>query len=161
MNRRLLTALALSACLGLAACGDDEPERADTTAQTAETDAAPATAEPVETYAPAETAAEEEQISRADAQSEAARQAGVAANDVPESDLFFAGKDDVECTAPGATQPDNANERAAEWTCTIDAETNGVACEGTVTVFSSPGTNPGKTFEDIDVRDADISCAPA
>jgi len=44
---------------------------------------------------------------------------------------------------------------------TIDAETNGVACEGTLTVFSSAVANPGNTFEDIDVRDAEIDCAPA
>lgn len=160
MTSRPLTAAAIALCLGIAACGDDENEMADTAPATTET-AVPTTPAAVETGTSAEAGAGEETINRAAAQSEAARQASLAAEDVPDSDLFFASKDDVECSAPGATQPDNANEQASEWSCTLDAETNGVRCEGTVVVFASRGANPGKTFEGIDVRDAGISCSPA
>lgn len=159
MNR-LLTALALALCLGIAACGDDEDTADTTPPPTTEATVAPPPETETETTE-AEEPAEGAELSRADAESEAARQASLAADEVPGSDLFFASGEDVECEAPDATQPDNANERSAEWTCSVDADTNNVTCKGTVVVFGSPGANPGKTFEDIDVRDADFSCSPS
>jgi ABC-type glycerol-3-phosphate transport system substrate-binding protein len=157
----------LVASLGLVACGgDDEPEQAETTPPTAaESTPPPATAVDPETETTEDEAAtttgEGADISRVDAEQETARQSMLVAEDVPNSDLYFADADDVECEAPGATQPDNANERAAEWTCTIDAETNGVACQGTARIVAAPGANPGKTFEGLEAQDVDIDCRPA
>jgi hypothetical protein len=160
---RVKLALGLAA-LAVAGCGgDDEDEPAGTRPADTATQPAPATetAAMTETAPPPTTGDPDEEISRADAASETARLSLVAAEDVPDSDLYFAGADDVECEARGATQPDNANEQAPEWTCKIDAETNGVHCEGTATIYAKPGANPGKTFEGIESRDVDIDCERA
>lgn len=154
----------LPLCLFLAAliagCGGDDEERA-ATSEPAQTASAPSPqAAPQETTETTSTAAADDAptISRADARGAGRPPTARAADKVPNSDLYFLDVDDVTCEAPDADQPDNLNERSAEWSCTLDSEVNGVRCQGSYTVKA---VGEDRYSSESDVTAADVSCAPA
>lgn len=130
-----LTLLALAGC-----GGDDENESADTQPATpTAADTAPAPAETTPTTDTATAPATDDDVpavSQADARSEAFTAAIREADGIEGADLYFPKNEDIDCTAPEATQEDNLNQRAPTWTCTMDAETNGFRCKGEVIIGS-------------------------
>ncbi len=159
----LLLAAVLTAC-----GGGDEDEGADTTAGASSSAPEP---DPATSTAPTGTSSSSPglgetsaggglEITLVDAEGEAARQAMIVAEDVEGSDLFFADGEDVTCSAPGEDGT-NLNARAPEWTCTIEADTNGVRCHGTIVAYGEAGANAGGLYEDVAVRDNAITCGPA